>query len=746
MTKFVTPLLRRSKKLVKAVVHSIGYEIRELPRALPPGMTEFLNSPRGELQFDPAGDPLKAFATRAAQFSASADETRAIRGLHLSGVLRGPPLEGRIGVDRSCVGIWRRTGEAKDAAFVRGIEFKDDWQSWADQERIGPKRCKRRVVLIGESVARGYLYDPGFTPASALEAMLRSHLGAGEIDVIDLAKTNQTLQPLKVIIAQCLALKPDAVAIFAGNNWRIQRTDADIPYVDGLLREGGVPAMKFFLETRREQAVRQLTSQVNALLGANNIAAIWVVPEFNLGDWADPASNAPLLAGEGNSEWRCLDEDADEALRARDLGRAEESAKRMVELDGGTNAVPSRILAECCRSSGDLEGARRYKEMCRDAEGWDPSFAYSPRVSSAVQNALRGGASGSRNVVIDLPDIFSRHLDGALPDRRIFLDYCHLTAEGINVAMAAVASAIVSLLADRVVPLEDFQRGALLPSAKVEGQACLLAAIHNAHFYQGHEIVHHWCARALRHWPECRQLMTRVVDFQTRRAPVMACKSGIELLELGEPHTLRYLTLHGKRLDMTLAGAVVECLGDTAEQVADLRAKEHSTITGPKELTEFYYSSAMAGPSERAWTSRSFLTNRGSHRIYAAAFWETSRFVFFAEAGRPVGLKLTSRVPNSSMPDGHVGVQVNGQSVAQAPAGQAWNTLELSVLGTSVLGGMNEIIITWPNPEDRSADALGRAADTLIAGGLPSFYRIFGEIHSLVVSDPPGLSVHRESA
>jgi hypothetical protein len=415
----------------------------------------------------------------------------------------------------------------------------------------------------------------------------------------------------------------------------------------------------------------------------------------------------------------------------------------MVDLDGGTNAVPLRILAEICRANGDSQGTRRYLELCRDAGGWDPSYPYSPRVSSAIQGALRDVASAPRNFVIDLPDIFSRHLNTAPSNRRIFLDYCHLTAEGITVAMAAIASKVLDVIADRVVPAQDLQRKSISPSAKVEGKACFLAAVHNAHYYQGYDLVRYWCARALQFWPDCADIMTRFVDFQTRRVPTMACKSAIELFERGELDLLRYLT-PARRLDMVLSDAIIECVDAIgfpgAKDVSDLRIREHSIRTGPKELTDFYYSSTMAGPTERAWTSRSFPNNRGSHGIYASAFWEKSKFVFFSEKRRPAGLKLTYRVPTLSISDGTVEIDVNGHPVAHVPVGRTWQTLEFSILSDYVVDGTNEIVITWPKNEDGSEGALARAADTLIARRLPYFYEVFGEIHSLLVFDASGFS------
>ena len=723
------------RAVAKSVLRTLGYEIRAAPPAIPARLDEFLGTQEWYLQFDAAADPLKAFANRAARFSGSEDATRTVRDLHLTGILNARSSEGRLEWGGKLnVGIWRRASDTRTAAFVRRKDAARDWNNWASKEAIEPKRTKWRIVLVGESVARGFLYDPGFTPAAALEGMLVSRFGATEIDVVDLARTNQTIEPLRTLLAQCLSLRPDVVVIFAGNNWRPQLADADIPYVDGLLREGGVPAMKTFLDLRREQAARQFVSEANRFLAANDVASIWVVPEFNLGDWTDPVADAPLLKADGNRRWRDLEKQASLAAAAGDLARAEELAEAMTALDRGTNAVPLRILAECRRAAGDGSGFRRYLELCRDAEGWNPAFQYSPRVTSAIQDALRAGSSGPRHAVVDLPEVFSLHLDGALPDRRMFLDYCHLTAEGINLAMAEVASRISSMLPGQAVPPRAFAALSGGPSAKVEGQASLLAAVHNAHFYQRQEVVDYWLQRAVRSWPESREVIVRFVDFQMRRSPAVACKSALEMLALEEPDTLRYLSLHGKRLDFTLGNAAAKCLAASSQD--EIRAREHSIAGGPRELTDFYYSSAAVGSSDRAWVSSSFATNRGSASIFASAFWERSRFVFFAEAGQPAEVKLTFRVPHFAARGGDVEVVVNGQRVARTGAARKWQTLAVSVPGELIVGGLNEIVLIWPEPDESADEALSQAADVLSARRLPRFHPVFGEIHSLLVFDP----------
>jgi hypothetical protein len=53
--------------------------------------------------------------------------------------------------------------------------------------------------------------------------------------------------------------------------------------------------------------------------------------------------------------------------------------------------------------------------------------------------------------------------------------------------------------------------------------------------------------------------MCRVVDFQTRRVPIIACKSALELFKLDELGMLRYLLRGGgQRLDLILGEAIIK--------------------------------------------------------------------------------------------------------------------------------------------------------------------------------------------
>jgi len=100
---------------------------------------------------------------------------------------------------------------------------------------------KRRVLLIGESVARGYLYDPEFTPALALEKIVEPHFGDDGIEVIDLARTNLGYKVRELAIA-ALPLEPDMAIIFAGNNWNTSSPGLPrLRKIDEALSKKGLP-------------------------------------------------------------------------------------------------------------------------------------------------------------------------------------------------------------------------------------------------------------------------------------------------------------------------------------------------------------------------------------------------------------------------------------------------------------------------------------------------------------------------
>src|SRR5258707_1742228 len=454
-------------------------------------------------------ESLKSFANRLAELAANEEGRRLNRMLRLTGLLGGFPsvLTGSTSPDdisggqsrtsspdtQDKVGIWERRQENGKSYFVRSKDQVKDWNYWANIGKIDPKGNRLRILLLGESVARGYLYDPQFTPAFALEKILQSQLGQDQVEVIDLARTNLGFDVGELALA-ALQLEPDAVVIFSGNNWRgaFPPKPADVVKIDALLREEGMAGPMRLAEHHLGELVADTVKTVASAYQQRGIPLLWIIPEFNLRDWRDPLIGAPHLDGDKNRQWLEYERKARAALEAGDISEAATLAESMVELDERTSVAPLYVLAECQRRKGDLAGCRQYLEMARDSVIWDSSKSASPRAYSITQKVLRERAEEQGSGIVDTPRLYSEYLQGGIPDRRLFLDYCHLTSEEIQLTMAAAVSSLLRSLHKKEVPWVELLDKAPMPSREIEAEAAFLAAVHNAHWWQSEDLVQHY--------------------------------------------------------------------------------------------------------------------------------------------------------------------------------------------------------------------------------------------------------------
>jgi hypothetical protein len=705
---------------------------------------------------------LKEFANRMARYAVSDDGTHLARMLRLTGLLGHPhrpvpeqSLTDNIGnrarpgqsADAAAgplrVGIWEGKKENGKTYFTRRMEMVGEWNFWANVGRIEPKETgRRRVVLIGESVARGYLYDPQFTVAQALEAVLQSQLGKGEVEVVDLARTNLGLE-VKDLAVSALHLDPDAVIIFAGNNWHLPYPprSSDMSIIDTLLREEGIPGFKRYAEGRLAEEVREVVRFVSPHYEAKGVPLIWMVPEFNLGDWRDPLTNAPHLRDDLNRQWLARWDEARQARRDGDDKAAGEAAKRMIELDQGVAVAGFYILAENSERAGDSDAARHYLELARDAVIWDTSRSISPRTFGISQQTLREEVAKTKGELIDVPKIFKEYLKGGIPGRRMFLDYCHLTTEGIQVSVAAVASRVLRLFKGAELPWRMLIDERVAPGREVEAEAAFLAAIHNAHWWQPSDLVHHYCLRAAQSSPAIAQVMTRYIDLQTRRAPMLMCKSAEQIAGMGSPLLQHYLLRYNnQQLDKDLLDGVVLALKklgiDAGERLEQLRREEHSVAVRDTNLLDYYYCSAGLQPQEVTWAlPRHDPFVKGRQRHYYKAYSPESRFVFVGEEGLPLALHLTCRIPNMEESQGIIIVEVNGRERREIEVSRDWQTWEINVGGEVTRNGLNEIVVYWPLPAFPGLKGLHSGVDSLIEKTFPELYCEFGDIHTFTVSD-----------
>jgi hypothetical protein len=688
---------------------------------------------------------LREFADRTARSILEAGRSDMLYRMQMSGLLgagaapRSPATAGKLRSDsrEERVGIWARpTGTT--GAFVRAPATMADWPLWAGVGRIEPKKSRRRVVLIGESVARGWFYQPHYTPALVLNAMLGSVLAPQTVEVIDLARTDLTLE-VRELAFQAEKLEPDAVVIFAGNNWRAGLPEVHIAReYEAALAQGGVPALRRYFDSELESAATRVVTDVSAHYAKAGVPVIWVVPEFNLADWRDWRVNATYLGDRATREWL---ENADGAVRATGDGqysRARAMATRMIELDGGTNALGLRVLADCAQRDGDVAHARELLERARDACIWDLSHQASPRPYAVSQAAIRTSASRFRCPVVDMPSVFAEYLHGALPDRRLFTDYCHLTDEGIRVAMASVAATTIEALTKRKPSARQLLANAPQPVAKVKAEAAFLAAIHNAHWWQPAGIVKHHCAKALDISPHVAEIMMTFAEIQGSAAPMLLSAAAERLSKLGGhsiPHYI--LRRNTQQLDALLLGSIAEALSehgrDVRQRFSHMLQFAHSVARGRCNLLSFYFqasgeqaqelSRVLPGPSNSA---------AASAPDYFRAYGTESRFAFVSEANVAVELSITLRIPN--VPAGlsrSVSMHVNGVRVGTLEATQRWSTHSVCVPEDAVEDGINRVALEWPMPSTFQSVVERSIAREYLCGRKDALFTVFGEVHTL---------------
>jgi hypothetical protein len=585
------------------------------------------------------------------------------------------------------IGPWRPEG----VEYVRRKENP----FWAADPVIPAKGSRRRVVLVGESAARGYLYDPELSFADVLRAGTAA-------EVVDLACTNLTAAGLQQVLVALPALEPDAVIVFAGNNW--DNLALGLPELDrcaeGLRREGFLSVQRIFRDELLLPQSRAVIDLLGALRSALDVEITVVVPETNLVDWQPERSVlTAVLPADGLPEWLALYPRAAEDPDA---------ARRMIALDGGVSPASQHLLGTALHRAGERAAARVALEASRDAF-CGLLVPHPPRCPGVVQALLR--ESGLR--VVDLPAVFEAHT-GDLPGRRMFLDYCHLTLEGMRVAAAAILD------------------GAGEPSVapEVEATAHLLATLHNVHYGQEAAVVRHHCRAALEHSPGVAPVLAELVRAQASSWPSWLTSAFAAVCRL--PQAARYLVRKNpndlaKTADHELIGIVAGELaraGLPAPDPDDVAAAGHAP--GPVDLVD---------PRHHARTFQEHVGLRmGPVPAYYRGHLPTSTFFLVCQEVCARRLRVTARVPGLDGP-AEAELWLNDKPFGAVRVSARWTVTELAA--ERLRAGVNRFEIRWPAAVLRAAEVFERGARRLERGELPDVLPVFGEVHSFTVTPEP---------
>ncbi len=675
-------------------------------------------------------DPLRPLLGRLADRFSSAEGGVVLRQLQMLGQAIGAAAPGAAprsppAAPANQVGIWEARDGPQGREFVRNRRHYHFWRAAADVERIPPKGDRKRIILFGESAARGLYYDPAYTPAGVLQVAL-DRMG-GSFEVVDLAIT--ALWPLQMmgLIRQVAALKPDALVLFGGNNWHCEFDREPSAGNAGALATAFGKGLGEYREEAERRVLGGLAERVLGVLAATAkalaIPAVVVVPEFNLADWCD---NVPPPIGRTGptGEWHRLREEAEAACARSEWDEAGRIASRMREIDGGLAPAASRILGRIALARGSRAVARSHFEAARDALAGLPYWSC-PRCLSSTQAILRAAGTRHGMSVVDLPRIIEAA--GEIPGRRFFLDYCHMSSVGIVTAMGALAPVVSAAVAPGSAPgtVGAADPSTLpVPEPGVAAAAHVLAAIHNSILGQPAEIVAHHCREGLRLDPKAAELLRAFLCARALEVPDWL--DGDLAAACSPPNARRHLIrsinpAEGRHFPHQLLDLAGEFL--PAETLRSCRL----TIRGAMEVSRHDRRIDLLDP--RFQEASLHLRRTGFH----AEKNPRSDFRFPCPNAGEIRASLCIRTPGAADPAQVVTLVFGGEAVWSGHVGPSWCRVEASFATGEAAGGFGILSVRWPQPAAAATAAIEAARDSADRGEAPDVYLTFGEIHSLFV-------------
>jgi hypothetical protein len=634
------------------------------------------------------------------------------------------------------IGIWQPVEEEGKTVYKRNPLTKSEWYFWADVPVWYPKNNKQRIVLLGESVARAFLYHPCYTAAEELQGILNNQGDLKNSEIIDLARVGMHMEKLLDVAEASLQLEPDAVIIFAGNNWSFglhaSLGENDYKEITEIFKKDHLPGVRSFLEKRFFQIIISFLEKAKALFVQKNIPVLFIIPAFNLLDWksCDTEKVFGWLPDGRRADWLKAKDLAEAALLNNEPDKLEQAARQMVQIDA-LHPQGHEFLAQSHIQYKRWQEAIRSLEAARDANLIPKGTDSRPRIYSIVRETILAEAHKYGIRVIDSYDVFKELLGIHIPDRTVYLDYCHLSVEGIKAMMRAAARELISLITRKEVAIEDIKGSGIVPSNEVQATAHLCAAIHNAHYGQSYDIISYHCRKAVSFTPDIKELMLLYIDFSTRYAAASLCRTFEEIILTSK--TKRHLAGLGwwlpkgqKLMDIELVDALVDALQligvEKKNEVQALRMNEHKVGKKKINLLESYY--ANTSYVDFAIDPKpAFMQARNTR----------SGFHFVTDGAASIAFKIVYRAPvkNGSTDPVKIFINDTEKCFLELPVAGKWMSASFSICKKFLRNGVNRLIIQWPgNLEVPDIDHL--AIDTY--NFLNTVFPVVGEIYSLVAS------------
>jgi hypothetical protein len=631
------------------------------------------------------------------------------------------------------IGIYSPEERNGKIFYIRDKRYEHEFPLWCSQEEIAPKELsKKRVILLGESVARGYFYDPTYSCATLLQTFLNDSQDQVQFEVVDLARSSIFIHQLLDLYRSAMVLDPDVVVIFAGNNWlpdTVIRPEA-ISHIAKVLESGGsFEQIREIIQKCYEEVINTFIDTVGKEAAKKDIRVIFLIPEFNLKDWrAKTCFDRALLWHGSQKEFLKEMHKGEAALIEKRIEAVHDHAQRMIALSP-SHPVGYELLAEYFLAKGDDTTAKEYLVKAMDCAL--SRLNVMPRTLSVVREQLIKIAPYYNVDTIDLRPLLASHAPSGIPDRELFMDYCHLSLKGLTIVMEKTASEILAKAGvNMLVSAEQLVQVDL----KVLARAHFCAALHNAHYGPQHQVLEYHCSKAAEYEPEALSWMKWYVNIVTSKLPWDLNASYIKLLKSkvsrGYENGLQFLQIFDT-MDLDLVQALNAVIGryspDFVQQAEGRRLGIHQLQ--PHMRTDLLHTRYHSN------SYKTFLTRA----YYFQAFDLQSRFFFFTTAGTDVVLSTTLRAPGKETR--FVRVFVNEVEIGQLEIKNTWRHHDIIIPASIQRNDLNNVTIQWPDPENsasRRLDPLESDYDFVAR----NYYPLIGEIHSLSVELFPTFGAH----
>ncbi|MPQ96896.1 hypothetical protein GB931_02950 [Modestobacter sp. I12A-02628] len=617
------------------------------------------------------------------------------------------------GTQAQYVGPWLIEPVAGGAALRRSDEESRPGASgpdWDPIDSIPAAGDARRVVVLGESTARGWPFESFGSPTSVLARNLQS---AGEFQCIDLAKVGADGRVLLDLAGKLSLLHPDVVVSFAGNNWMMPpATDGrrmDQCADDGLnrrladaLRAGGYRGLKEAATAHAMTAVRAYTEQLVRLHAETGATVVIVVTEYNLSGFAPPPDiQTPVLPGSDLARWHELRRQAQQALASGNARAVARLAAEMIDIDGGCSPVPGWLAGRAAVLAADGRAARLAFEQSRDSV-CGLMLRYTPRVTRDVQQLLVDVAAENGFPCVDLRRVLADPDLPDIPDESCFHDYCHLSDTGIERAAAAITDAVLARPAGSTAPGPG-----LSPVVRAFGHA--RAAAHLAFQAQPADAVEAHLQAALDLEPGLVPLLRDVRELLSAPVPGWTDPAMARLSE--DPQIQPFVGVMTGNPGLT---PELWSLRDCLESVLG----QSETVASQSQVDLLLPSDPDGHPLPN-WTQP------WAHHVACSS---ESVLLFALDGPRDLELTIEFRTPWAD-PAASVEVGCNSARLAGPEASRSWSTVRLSIAAAQTKQGVNRIRISWPVPRQDTEAAICADADALETGEFPMIVPVFGELY-----------------